>query len=137
MQTILSLQRLGTVTCLIVRSSVSYCFPYFLPIPQWAILSPPFPCNSGWGSKSRFASATIWARSALPVPTIFPSKTGLYDICLHLNLTSEMIVSKPKSLSLGLFLVFVTPFALYKSPFDFTSFVRLRILAIFQVLQPE
>jgi len=41
MQTILSLQRLGTVICLIVRSSDSYCFPCFPPILQRAYHIPP------------------------------------------------------------------------------------------------
>jgi len=50
-------------------------------------MSSPFPCNSGWGSELRFACATVRALITLPVPTILPSKTGLYDIHHHLNLT--------------------------------------------------
>jgi hypothetical protein len=48
-------------------------------------LSSPFPCNSGWGSELRFACATVRALDALPMPTIFLPKTGLYDNCRHLS----------------------------------------------------
>lgn len=81
----------------IVRGSVSYRFPLPSSYPLTGALSSPFPCNSGWGSELRFACATVRACIALPMPTTLPPKTGLYDICRHLKLTSETIVFKPES----------------------------------------
>jgi hypothetical protein len=105
--------------------------------PSTGSLSSPFPCNSGWGSELHFACATVRALLSLPVPTILPPKTGLYDICRHLFLTFETIVFKLESLMLGL------PSSLSLSSHSFSTCVALslpmwlRTIAFFQTLQPD
>jgi hypothetical protein len=111
MQTIPSLQRLGTVCFMIVRSSVSYFFLAFLPSFIGLIVSP-LPLQFRLGFLRRFAFATIWTHSALPVPTILPSKTGLYDICHHLNSPLRRSYSNSSRYRSDFLLVFVTQFTL-------------------------
>jgi hypothetical protein len=136
MQTIPSLQRLGTVCFMIVRSSVSYFFLAFLPSFIGLIVSP-LPLQFRLGFLEAFRFRHHLDTQCLTCAYNSPVEDWSLRYLSPSQFTSETIVFKLKSLSLGLFACVCN--SVYTPLASFLTFRPFGApkLSIFQVFQPE